>query len=564
MKHSITRRRFLSGLSLLTASAVLTRRGFAASPEDISLADVDQAEDLLGLEFTPEQRELLLASARSHLEDYEALRSRPLSNDVPPAVHFTPRIQESSPVQGADPDKALTSPVIPQNWKDRLPFLTIAEQGALMRAGKLTSEELTRVYLGRMNRYDRLLECVITRMDEHALKQARKADDELRRGIDRGPLHGIPWGAKDLLATKNARTTWGAMPFKDQMIDENAAVVERLNEAGAVLIAKLSVGALAWGDVWYGGVTKNPWKLDQGSSGSSAGPASATVAGLCSFAIGTETLGSIISPSQRCGASGLRPTFGRVPRTGCMALSWTMDKIGPICRSAGDTALVLQAIHGPDGHDLTVQQQPFTIPDFNDLRVGYHAEAFSEESPDAAKDQAALNKLRSMGINLKPVTLPDFPLGAMIIILEAEAAAAFDELTRSGRDKELVRQVEQAWPNVFRAARFIPAVEYIQANRLRTKLMEAFDQAIRDVDVYVHPTYAGGTLLATNLTGHPTIVVPNGLRDNGTQASICFTGPLWGEGALVALASAYQNRTGYHRMIPPLKPVADSGGNGNG
>ena len=396
---------------------------------------------------------------------------------------------------------------------------------------------------------------MITLTEDLALEQAERADRELKRGRPRGPLHGIPWGAKDLLAVPGVRTTWGAKPFENQMIDETATVAVRLEEAGAVLVAKLTVGALAWGDVWFGGTTKNPWNLEQGSSGSSAGPAAATVAGGAGFTIGTETLGSIISPSQRCGATGLRPTFGRVSRHGCMALSWSMDKIGPICRTVEDTAVVLAAIQGSDGKDGSVIDAPFPWDARRDprrVRLGYDAEAFAEESDDRAFDQAALETLREMGFDPVPVTLPDLPVADLLFILEAEAAAAFDELTRSGRDDLLVRQIEQAWPNVFRTSRLVPAVEYIQANRARTLLMERFEETMRDVDVYVHPTYGGKTLVATNLTGHPSIVLPNGFRDDGTPASITFTGRLFGEADLLLVAKAYQDETGFHRRHPAL------------
>jgi Asp-tRNA(Asn)/Glu-tRNA(Gln) amidotransferase A subunit family amidase len=345
------------------------------------------------------------------------------------------------------------------------------------------------------------------------------------------------------------------MPYKDQMIDEDATVVTKLRDAGAVLLAKTSVGALAWGDVWYDGVTKNPWKPDEGSSGSSAGSASATAAGLIGMGIGTETLGSVVSPSTRCGVTGLRPTFGRVSRHGGMALSWSMDKVGTLCRAVEDCAIVLEAIRGSDGKDGAVIDAPFPWDAGRDprkLHVGYDALAFEEESEDHAFDEAALGVLRKMGFYLTPVQLPDLPVDQLLFILEAEAAAAFDDLTRSNRDDLMVRQVEDAWPNVFRAARFIPAVEYIQANRARTILMQRFEESMQGIDVYIHPTFGGKTLLATNLTGHPSVVLPNGYRENGTPTSITFTGRLFGEADLLLVAKAYQDETGFHLKHPPL------------
>ena len=338
-------------------------------------------------------------------------------------------------------------------------------------------------------------------------------------------MHGIPYGAKDLLAKKGYKTTWGAMPFKNQIIDQDATVIKKLNEAGAVLVAKLTMGALAWGDVWYGEKTRNPWDPEQGSSGSSAGSASATAAGLVPFAIGTETWGSIVSPSTRCGTTGLRPTFGRVSRAGAMALSWSMDKIGPICRSVEDCAIVFNAIYGPDGLDQSVQNYPFRYDSktaINELRVGYIKSAFEQEYDNKVQDLASLDKLRDLGIELVPLELPKLPISAMSFILRAEAAAAFDELTRSNKDDELVRQISNAWPNVFRLSRFIPAVEYIQANRLRYLVIQEMKKITDQVDIYVTPSFEGDNLLLTNLTGHPCVVLPNGFNDQGFTGKYQF------------------------------------------
>jgi Asp-tRNA(Asn)/Glu-tRNA(Gln) amidotransferase A subunit family amidase len=466
------------------------------------------------------------------------------------------------------------------------------------------------MYLGRLKKYDPTLKFTVTLKGERALAQAKKADAEIATGKYRGPLHGLPWGAKDLLATKGYRTTWGAGGFEDQMIDEDATVVKRLDDAGAVLMAKLTLGALALGDVWFGGVTRNPWNPHQGSSGSSAGPASATAAGCVAFSIGSETLGSISSPSTRCGCTGLRPTFGLVPRTGAMALSWTMDKLGPICRSVEDCALVLDAIYGPDGHDRTVHAAAFHWDanlDWKKLRVGYLKSDFEhkpeppqteakEEPPKTPEEQkkrdeqkkrreagraraeydrkyndAAVAKLREMGVNLIPVELPKFPYSAITVMLTAESAAAFDDLTRSGRDKLLTSQKDYDWPNGFRAARFIPAVEYIQAARARKLAMEAMAKVVEGVDVIVAPTNGSQQLVIANLTGHPSVILPNGLRGEeapkypsddptdfqnaggpGTPTSLTFLGKLYGEAELLAFARAYQEATGFHLQHPKL------------
>jgi Asp-tRNA(Asn)/Glu-tRNA(Gln) amidotransferase A subunit family amidase len=468
------------------------------------------------------------------------------------------------------------------------------------------------MFLGRLRRYDQELRFSITLTEERALVQAKKADEEIAAGNYRGPLHGIPWGAKDLLAVKGYPTTWGAGGFEHQVIDEDATVVQRLDAAGAVLVAKLTLGALAMGDHWFGGQTRNPWNTNQGSSGSSAGPASAVSAGCVAFAIGSETLGSISSPSTRCGVTGLRPTFGLVPRTGAMALSWTMDKLGPIARSAEDCALILEAIFGPDGKDASVAigpefdwEEAFSSPLMLRLwRVGYLKSEFDAAEPlkleeakagetaeekqkreernaqmtvgrarrdyDRQYDLAALDKLKAMGVNLIPVELPKLPYGAMTALLTAEAAAAFDDLTLSGRDALLTEQGVEDWPNDFRIARFYPAVEYIQANRARTLAVQQVSALFEQVDVIVTPT-TGTQLVATNLTGHPALIVPNGLRgadapkppaiddgDNddiggpGTPVSLTFLAGHYQDAKLAAFASAYQQATGFHKLHPKL------------
>jgi len=409
------------------------------------------------------------------------------------------------------------------------------------------------MYLERLKKHGPTLECVITLTEETALAQAKRADNEIAAGKYRGSLHGIPYGAKDLLAVKGYKTTWGAAPFKYQVIDVDATVVKKLEEAGAVLVAKLTLGALAWGDVWYGGMTRNPWNPEQGSSGSSAGSAPATSAGLVSFAIGTETWGSIVSPSTRCGTTGLRPTFGQVSRTGAMALSWSMDKIGPICRTVEDCAIVFDVIRGPDGLDQSVVDLPFVYRsdvDLGNLKIGYTEELFESDYENKAADAETLAKLRALGADLIPIELSEYPVSSLAFVLSAEAAAAFDELTRSGDDDLLVRQIKNAWPNVFRSSRFIPAVEYIQANRVRYMMIQEMEKKLAEIDVYVAPSFGGNNLLMTNLTGHPCVVLPNGFDEKGSPVSISFTGRLFREGTLLAVAKAYQDATDFHQRHP--------------
>jgi Asp-tRNA(Asn)/Glu-tRNA(Gln) amidotransferase A subunit family amidase len=459
---------------------------------------------------------------------------------------------------------------VPANLEE-LAFLPVTELSELLRRRKVTSTQLTEMYLARIARFDPVLKAVVTVTADRARAQAKAADAEIARGKYRGPLHGIPWGAKDLFAVRGYKTTWGAGPYRDQVIDADAEVVKRLDAAGAVLLAKLTLGELAQGDIWFGGTTKNPWNVAQGSSGSSAGPASATSAGLVGFAIGTETLGSISSPSTRNGVTGLRPTYGRVPRTGAMALSWSMDKIGPICRSVEDCALVLEAIHGPDGVDRAVKDVPFSWDATlrpQSLRVGYVKSAFDLAEKDEKGqlqhgtkkfDDAALDALTKLGVKLIPVELPALNYGAMRIILRAEAAAAFDELTRSGRDRELVQQTPNDWANTFRTARFIPAVDYVNANRVRTIAMQKWHALFETVDVIVVPTTGASQLVATNLTGHPAVILPSGFRDTSdtdkTQVpvSLTFLGGLYQEAKLLAVARAWQDSTTFHLQHPIVK-----------
>ncbi|HLY41363.1 MAG TPA: amidase [Terracidiphilus sp.] len=582
-----------------------------SKPPTITPEMIDQAAVLAGVgPFTTEQKKVMIDGLLDQNGSCKAIRKLGLANSVAPAFVFHPLPPSGAPKQLVQELKHEWKPdpsiVAPAKIED-LAFASIGELAGLLQSRKITSLALTQMYLDRLKRYDARLHFVINLTEERALAQAKTADAEMAAGKHRGPLHGIPWGAKDLLAVKGYPTTWGAGGFEHQVIDKDATVVQRLDAAGAILVAKLTLGALAMGDVWFGGRTRNPWNTKQGSSGSSAGPASAVAAGCVGFAIGSETLGSISSPSTRCGVTGLRPTFGFVPRTGAMALSWTMDKLGPIARSAEDCALVLQAIAGPDGKDTSVWPAEIDLSragDWRSLRIGYLKSEFEPLKPfkpreaasgetaekkkerekenagreaghirrayDQRYDLAALDKLRAMGVSLIPVELPKLPYGAMTPLLGAEAAAAFDELTLSGRDKLLTAQGPEDWPNAFRVSRFYPAVDYIQANRARSLAVEQVSALFNEVDIIVTPT-SGTQLVATNLTGHPALIVPNGLRDDdaprppkvddgdsdniegpGTPVSLTFLAGHYRDADLAAFGSAYQQATGFHKLHPKL------------
>jgi Asp-tRNA(Asn)/Glu-tRNA(Gln) amidotransferase A subunit family amidase len=605
------------GLAGTLFPGVLWAQAQAQAAKRITKEMIENAAAIADVPISEEYKEMMLENLNDHANGYEEIYKLHIPNSVDPALIFDPVLPgmkyetERKPMRISKAVSSATAGA-PKTLDD-LAFASARDLGELIRTKKISSLALTEMYLGRLKKYDPTLKFVVTLTEERALVQAKKADAEIAAGKYRGPLHGLPWGAKDLLAVKGYRTTWGAGGFENQMMDEDATVVKRLDEAGAVLVAKLTLGALAQGDVWFGGVTRNPWNPSQGSSGSSAGPASATAAGCVAFSIGSETLGSISSPSTRCGCTGLRPSFGLVPRTGAMALSWSMDKLGPICRTVEDCALVLDAIYGRDGKDRTVQAAAFNWDanlDWRKLRVGYLKGAFErkpDEQQEAAKEEppatpeeqkkreerkkrreaarvraeydrkynaAALAKLREMGVNLVPVEMPKFPYDAMRTMLTAESAAAFDELTRTGKDKLLTSQKDYDWPNTFRTARFIPAVEYIQAARARRMSMDAVAKVFDDFDVIVAPT-SGEQLVITNLTGHPAVILPNGLRDSdapkppsdevsdfrnaggpGTPTSLTFLGKLYGEAELLAFARAYQEATGFHRLHPKLPSVS--------
>jgi Asp-tRNA(Asn)/Glu-tRNA(Gln) amidotransferase A subunit family amidase len=525
----------------------------------ITIKDLKAYEKIIGLEFTPQERKMMLESIENDAEGYQRLRSIDIPNSLAPVLVFNPITagMEFDTIERPfryTVDENLRLPSSPEE----IAFLPVTALAQLISTRQITSTQLTQLYLERLKKYGFRLECIITLTEDLALAQAKKADEEIAAGMYRGPLHGIPWGAKDLLATKGIKTTWGAAPYREQVIDDNATVVERLEEAGAVLVAKLTMGALAMGDYWYEGRTRNPWNFEQGSSGSSAGSAASTAAGLVGFAIGTETRGSIVSPSARCGASSLRPSFGRVSRSGAMALSWSMDKIGPICRSVEDCALVFNTIYGPDGRDLSVIDLPFNWDpdmDLSQIRVGYLKAAFERDtkgrdSQQKENNEKTLEILESLGVRLVPFETSDFPVNTLNFILSTESAAAFDDLTRSNRDDLLVRQTSSSWPNTFRQARFVPAVEYIQANRARALLMQKMAEQMKEIDVVVTPT---GTMTSlTNLTGHPAVIVPNGFRENGTPTSITFIGNLFAEAKALRLARAFQDATDFHLKHPNL------------
>ena len=557
-------------------SAVFTRALSAlaaeAGPGAVTPSMVAQAEWVAGISLTDAQRELMLEDLAKLQKDAATLRAIPLDNAVAPALVFRPDALSPSHAPVAPqraPERLDRGPVSRPASAADIAFLPVTRLAALLAAGELSSVELTRLCLERIERYDAQLLAFVTPTPELALEQARRADAERAAGRSRGPLHGVPYVAKDLLSCPGLRTTWGAGPFKDQVRSEKATAIARLEEAGGVLLGKTAVGELAWGDVWYGGTTKNPWKTAQGSSGSSAGTASSVAAGLAPYGLGTETWGSIVSPCTRCGATGLRPTFGRVSRYGAMALSWSMDKVGTIARSVEDCALAFAAIQGSDGLDPTAVDRPFAWPPRRDprsIKVGIVQELFDadytkwadtdDEKPGYAEWQAldrdALGALRQLGLDLATVKPPETPpVGPMALILTAEAASAFDEFTLSGGADRLVRQVRDAWPNTFRQGRFIPAVDYIRANRVRTLAIAAMDRLMREVEVLVVPSFGGDMLLLTNLTGHPAVVLPDGFRaSDGTPTSLSFIGRPYGETDLLAVAHAFQQATGFHLRRP--------------
>jgi Asp-tRNA(Asn)/Glu-tRNA(Gln) amidotransferase A subunit family amidase len=588
---NIGRRRFIKAVPAAVAASVTlpavmrAQRGGGAPPK-FGKDVLKCAEQLDGLHFTDAEEELAAAGASRNLDSYEELRKLDVPLDTEPAMTFRPyrgqpRTAGLTPVAATKPARtprlamARTPPIhLPSNLEE-LAFEPVTVLAALIQSRRLSSADLTNMYLGRLKKYGDQLHCVVTLTEELARAQAAAADKEIRAGRYRGPLHGIPFGVKDLFDTKGIRTTWGAKPYENRIAEVDATIVERLRDAGAVLCAKLSMGALAQGGVWFGGSTRNPWAPDNSSSGSSAGPGAATAAGLVAFAIGTETRGSIISPSSTCGVVGLRPTYGRVSRYGAMALSWSMDKIGPMCRSVEDCAIVFDVIHGSDGRDETVVDAPFhwapAVP-LSRLKIGFIESEFNNTngggggggrgggiSPEDARRRAeernrllneALDVLRAGGAKLEPMAMPDFPANALGFILSAEAAAAFDDLTRSKGVDLLTEQGPGAWPNTFRTSRFIPAVEYIRAQRARTLLNRQMAALMSQYDVFLSPT-GSASLGITNLTGHPAACLKAGFVD-GSPLALMITGRLYDEATVLRVALAYERATKWQGMNPPL------------
>jgi Asp-tRNA(Asn)/Glu-tRNA(Gln) amidotransferase A subunit family amidase len=569
-KLAVNRRRFITGLAAAGVTSTLLPGALVAVAQDTDEVTVEMlaaAQRICGLEFSADELERIAARLNrpGGRPDVGTLRAANLGNSVQPAIVFNPVPPGMTVPTERRPMRRAEIAVTMPSSDEELAFLPLTHLAKLVETRQVKPSELTELYLARLRRYDPTLHCVVSYTEEISRRQARQADEEIAAGIYRGPLHGIPWGAKDLLAVRGTRTTWGASPYRRQTIDTDATVYTRLTEAGAILVAKLSMGALASGDRWFGGRTRNPWNPEEGASGSSAGSGAATAAGLVGFAIGTETRGSIISPSTRNGVTGLRPTFGRVSRYGAMALAWTLDKIGPMCRSAEDCALVFDAIRGPDGRDNTVLDVPFNWDaeaDLAGLRVGYLRSSFDEDAVEedpqnpqrAARDRqtmvnnrAALDTLRGLGVTLAPFDLPDVPGGAIGFIVGTEAAAGFDVATVNGElDSMRAAPEESRWPDSFRASRFVSAVDYLQANRLRMQIIEQVHEALGDLDLFV-----GSDLGLTNFTGHPEISMPGGFFE-GSPTSLRFTGKLFGEAEMLRLAHAWQAATDYHLQHPPL------------
>jgi Asp-tRNA(Asn)/Glu-tRNA(Gln) amidotransferase A subunit family amidase len=542
-------------LFFLALAFGVTLCSFSQSHRD-SLQFLQQVATLYDLNFTEAEADSLQGDIISMKSIYRQMHKELPKNDLAFPFAFNP-----APYVFAIPTNqqkiSWTLPVttaLPKNRND-LAFYTVAQLASLVKTKKITSVELTRFFIDRLKKWGDTLECVITLTEDLAMRQAKEADAELKHGRYRGPLHGIPYGLKDLFAVKGYKTTWGTRPYMNQVIDQDSYVYTRLKEAGAVLCAKLSLGSLAYDNRWFGGFTRNPWNLKQGSSGSSAGSAAAVAAGLLPFAIGTETLGSIVSPSTRCGASGLRPTFGTVSRNGGMVLCWSLDKAGPISRSAEDNAIVYYYLKGTDGKDYGSVDHAFNYNqkrDVKKLRIAY-AENYFRRLPKDAQEWGVLDAFKKMGATVQPVTFPDsgvynFPI--VSLVLNAESAAAFDELTRTDRDSLIERQDKDFWPNTFRAARYIPAVEYINANRYRSRLSEQVQDFMKNYDVVITPTFAGSQLSITNLTGNPVVCVPMGFNGRGTPQSITFIGRLYDEASILEAAKAYQEGTEHHKKHP--------------
>ena len=529
----------------------------AAAQDTITKQSIQNAALLWDVKFTEKEVDMMLPDLKDNQADYKKLHGLVLDNSI--GMSLSQKLIPDNAVQQKIQWTYNPTIKLPANKND-LAFYTINQLGALLRNKSITSIELTKFFLSRIKKFGDTLQCVVSITESIAMEQARKADEDFKKGIDKGPLQGIPYGLKDLFAVKQTKTTWGAEPYKNQIIEEDAYVYTRLHEAGAVLVAKFTLGALAMGDYWFGGRTKNPWNLNTGSSGSSAGSASATVAGLVPFAIGTETWGSIVSPATTCGATGLRPTFGSISRSGAMALSYSLDKVGPITRSANDAAIVFNYLHGTDGKDGSAVDMPFNYAPKTNLKtykIAYAKNYFDKIKDTNRSEFEVLKQFRKMGIELIPINFPDsgvYQFNIMDIVIGAEAGAQFDDMTRSGLDDALTRQTKNDWPNSFRTSRFVPAVEYINAQRHRTILMQKVNEVISQYDAIICPSRGGGNQSAiTNLTGHPVVCVPTGFDAKwNLPTGISFVGKLFDEGTILNIAHQYQKATGWDEMHPNM------------
>jgi Asp-tRNA(Asn)/Glu-tRNA(Gln) amidotransferase A subunit family amidase len=557
-----SRRSFLKAVPTVVAAGVAAP-AFPQSSTRISTDVLECGETLTGVDFEPAESELMLNLVNANREHYDAIRRVEVPSGTEPAFSFRPpRPKANGRSSGrARPSRVPGARVTPRI--ETLAFESAARLGHLIASRAITSIDLTRMYLDRLKRFDERLECVITLTEALAIQQAAAADAELKAGRVRGPLHGVPYGIKDLFATSGVRTTWGAKPYQDQVFNYDATTVERLRDAGAVLVAKLTTGELAIGDLWFGGRTRNPWNPETGSSGSSAGPAAAVAAGLVGFAIGTETGGSIVSPASTCGVVGLRPTYGRVSRYGVMTLRWTLDKVGPLARTVEDCALALDAIYGPDGHDETVADTPFAwtpAAKLEGLRIGYVRTEFESAPPNASADErarwperravleAAREAMRAAGAILEPIELPELPAQSLYAILNAEAGAMFDDLVRSGRVRDLTGKGPNHRANQLRAARYIPAVEYIRAQRIRTLLLHRMNDLFGTIDAFIAPP-SSASVTMTNLTGHPAVVLKAGFVDDMPEG-VMVTGRLFDEATILRIASAYERATPWKDRHP--------------
>ena len=548
-------RKLLCALVLCVTTAQLQAQ------DTIRKSEIPVVAKFADLSFTQQEIDSMFDGVKENVFEIRKMHKYPLNNSTPMSMWQSPVVagmqfdMKQQPINWEIPANVS----LPAN-RNELAFYSVMQLASLIKNKKISSVELTKFFIERIRKYGDTLQCVISVTEEIAMQQAKEADALIAKGKYKGPLHGIPYGLKDLFAVKGTKTTWGAAPYKDQIIDEDATVYNKLRDAGAVLVAKFTLGALAMGDRWYGGRTNNPWNLRFGSSGSSAGSASATVAGLVPFAIGTETWGSIISPSSTCGATGFRPTFGRVSRAGGMTLSWSLDKVGPITRSAEDAALVFSFIHGADNKDLSAVSIPFNYQpkgDIKKLKVGYAKNYFDRITDTSRNEWKVLDAYRKMGVELVPVVFPDsgvYNFNVMDIVISAECAAAFDDFTRTGLDDQMTWQNKFDWPNSFRVSRLIPAVEYINANRHRYLLMQQVNAALKDIDVLICPTRGSGSQSAiTNLTGHPAICMPTGFDKRfNTPTSITLLGKLYGEAAMLTAAKALQQATSWDDVHPPM------------